>query len=299
MIILPNLHDFGIEGEVDTRDSLFSMLDLPALNVLHLYTKANHNPDPSAPLEAFLLRCKSLDKLILNPYSMSLATLKGVMESASGITQLVLDHCFVTNGGSSSGHRDRTLPSSIQELRPCGSPYPGYLPPLIPAPELSEPSSAPPHLQPNVPLPNLKSFSGTIAVASDGYYPKALFHFLRSRIHPADPKLWTPERQRCASLETVVLRIDGHPELNFGRDADDEFDLSVNLEVEVARYAESVGRTVGVDIFLDITYPWKHLYETDANLEWRQPGILVPAKAGLDMDTDHTWMFADGDITFG
>ncbi|KAF9042301.1 hypothetical protein BJ165DRAFT_1372430 [Panaeolus papilionaceus] len=287
MILLPELRSLVIEGEGHTHDSLFSLLDAPALVELSFHLGSEM--DFTFTMAPFLLRCKSLDKLTFSPGGVGETAFLDIVKSVPTITHLVFDNSFFASAYMSSRDRKHMKAMSSKTLFPMRSACVNSLLSLSKqsrgVPDNREASGYSDSCKTQRVLPNLKSFTASMKVGEDEN-PHSLLKFLKERIHPPSPS--SSRHYPCASLEFVTLILDGHP----GIGSESHQFEPVDLSVEVPRHAESVGRRVGVDIYLDISYTWQSLYEDNAKL-WTDPDVLLSPKKGLDEETDHTWRFDD------
>ncbi|KAF9038164.1 hypothetical protein BJ165DRAFT_1501132, partial [Panaeolus papilionaceus] len=209
------------------------------------------------------------------------------------ITQLVIDHRYREEDLFWSS-KERPVPRSVRpsECKHLNT-YWSFFNQDIEATEMPWDHQATTTASRDPLVPNLTSFTAIIkiGIGNRDEFAVYLLEFLKSRIHPhpasSAPSLSTAPDHPTASLESVTLVLDGHPEMQ----TDTEVDIPLDLAAEVARHVELVGRKIGEDIFLDISYPWKELYEHEGKQKWKAPDILLSLKAGLDEETDYTWPF--------
>ncbi|PPR02245.1 hypothetical protein CVT24_011495 [Panaeolus cyanescens] len=300
-IFFPKLRILTIEGEDSSENSILHLIDTPSVQVLRLYPLARpvdaHLWDvfepPPFKISSFLSRCQVLESLTINSRPLKSSDFQDVLEYVPRIKHLFLDHSYTPDHHTSADYthydpystgRIRPQPSSVENISPL----------------LNQPThdastsdaashSTSPHLVVYQPiLPNLTSFTAVISLNNDeGEKQSDLLSFLKARIQPLTPnnsEIGTLEESaRCASLKNIKLVLEGRPVAAlsiYSSVEPQQFDVADELQ----RHAEAVGRKPGVDIFLDISYPWEDNEEMS---------IMHPNTEGLDQETDFTWPYFD------
>ncbi|KAF9036793.1 hypothetical protein BJ165DRAFT_607688 [Panaeolus papilionaceus] len=305
-ITLPHLKTLSIDGEQDGQESICGQLDAPALTHFLFFPpcygtryqtinrELDHVPRPAhSPLLTFLSSCRSLEILTLNSARIIGADFQAILEATPTVTTLILDHRL------SSFHRS----SFTENTRPewCNFDYNLY--PLLNQEFRSKTlDTAVPLEQPL--LPNLKSFTlfSHLQHSDAHMYHDLLIDFCNNRIrgagHPSastdTPSLANTDATTdivkpapaVASLEYIKITLDGLIDSNT---AEPGLELiEVDIEADIAKHAESVGKVVGKDLNLDISYPW---VDAPQHIPLKTGPISV--KEGLDYQTDYTWPYVD------
>ncbi|PPQ63353.1 hypothetical protein CVT24_006726 [Panaeolus cyanescens] len=304
-VTLPYLRRLSIDGEQDGPDSICAQLDAPALTHFLFFPPhygiryESENPDPDhvprptySPLLTFLSGCRFLETLTLNSARIIGADFYAILESVPSVTTLILDHRL-------SGFLRSSFVSSA---RPewCNFDYNLY--PLLNQEFKSK------YLNNSIPLdkpllPNLKSFTLFCCLQhSDTHmFHDLIIAFCNSRIHAHHPTKADDDSESTstlvgvsdnanhpptASLEYIKITLDGLIDANT---ADPDLELiEVDIEADIAKHVETIGKKVGKDVHLDVAYPWIDVPQSI-------PTKLGPIslKEGLDQTTDYTWPYVD------
>ncbi|PPR07874.1 hypothetical protein CVT24_005611 [Panaeolus cyanescens] len=251
LITLPKLTTFTLRYRNDEQECICGCLEAPILthfsfNVTEdkILPNTDNVSRPPSPLRNFLARCATLRSLTFSPLNMREQDITSIFVTVPQIECLAFDY-------TPRGVR----PVPFSDSSPCTSPasqqlfrqHLGMLLQGIGASHCLD--TAPPFLPP---LPHLQSLS-------------FLFVYLESAsaaliMDICKPRLARPSPRPAEDCDSVSEFISYAP-LNHIKISASKLDSTVDIQDDLARYAESVGRRVGKDLDLDVSYPYAPAFE--------------------------------------
>ncbi|KAF9054220.1 hypothetical protein BJ165DRAFT_1522766 [Panaeolus papilionaceus] len=257
-IRLPNLKSLSLQGRQDNMDGVCRCLQTPLLTQFTFYAlQVGFSTDESPlspPFRKFLAQCGNIQSLTLRSDRCGRNRLIDIFEAVPGITTLTVNNSNFPFSVFGAPCHYFGFPSSLEIL-------------LLQVNDdnlISEVAPRPPF------LPNLRKLSFLALSISPGL-TNAIISFCKSRLSPTSSINTENPDSLFPSLDYIKMTLERQQ-------------TTIDIGEALRQYAESIGRKVGGDLTLDITYPWGD----ELHMDFESAPRFSP-RFGVDHSTERSW----------
>ncbi|PPR01674.1 hypothetical protein CVT24_001503 [Panaeolus cyanescens] len=287
LISMPKLTTFTLQYGNDDEYNFCAFFDTPALTQFSFYPtyykeflNVNEASNISSPLRRFLARCSNLRSLTLDPrWLTSKQDMVSIIQTVPQIEHITFNHASRPMWMHNFEKGTYPIISEYDDQR-----YTRHLNWLFGV-QLTDSDRPLPASNSSVQqlLPNIQAIS-FLEIFICPKVADAIMEVCKSRISRTISEHGIRD-------DNIASNSVSPASLNYIQITGAKFDSTVAIEDELARYAESIGRRVGEDLVLDITYPWGPITQVSEDTTDRLS--IFDHQRGLSFATDRTWGFIE------